>query len=63
MFAPLGGIGVVAPVPDNNVEISGSALRRGALESGDAPTRRCLRDLDPASPIPSPSRQRRICHV
>jgi len=49
MIAPLGGIGVVAPVPDNGLNCPGSAHSRGALDRGDARNLPHHRDLAAAT--------------
>ena len=49
MIAPLGGIGVVAPVPDNGLNCPGSAHSRGALDRGDACNLPHHRDLAAAT--------------
>lgn len=63
MLAPLGGIGVVTPVPDNYGDFPGFTHLRGPLAPGDVAEWSCVCDLGPASLLPKPSRQRRFCHV
>jgi hypothetical protein len=50
MLAPLGGIGVVAPVPYTGPNFAGVAHGRGALY-GDAPSPSCLRDAPTCTPM------------
>ena len=50
MLAPLGGIGVVAPVPYTDRDFPQMPHGRGAY--GDAPSPSCLRGLDASASTP-----------
>jgi hypothetical protein len=63
MLAPLGGIGVVTPVPDTHGDLPGPTQLSRLLEQGDLPEWSCACGLGSASLLRKPLRQRRICHV
>jgi hypothetical protein len=51
MLAPLGGIGVVAPVPYTGPDFPGVVRGREALDDGDAPSRSYLHDAPTCTPM------------